>query len=102
MDDRIALVIWVALGTLSAVGPVLFSWFFGGLYQKKKQRQLVEREASFQSDPLSTLKKPFKPVHECKLVTASVLMSTSWWQGLVGMIHMLFGGNIKVWNDTLA
>ena len=102
MDDRTAYLVWVAVGTLSAVGPVLFSWWVGNWYQKRKQRQLVEREASFPKDPLSTLRKPFKPVQESKLVTANVLMSTSWWQGLIGVINMLIGGNISVWDKTLA
>ena len=102
MDERTWGMIWVFLPIMFAFGPFIFSWVFGNWYQKSKQQQLVEREAAFGGDPLTTLRNAPEGVRESTLLISNITMSVSWWQAMIGGIHTIFGGNITTWDKTLA
>ncbi|SVE37703.1 uncharacterized protein METZ01_LOCUS490557, partial [marine metagenome] len=82
--------------------PFFFSWIFGNWYQKSKQRELVEREAAFGADPLTTLRTVPEATTDSGLLVANIIMSVSWWQGMIGGIHSIFGGTITTWDKTLS
>jgi len=103
MDERTwGLIFGIGLPMLFAFGPFLFSWIFGNWYQKSKQRELVAREAAFGGDPLTTLRTAPETTTESGLLVANIIMSVSWWQGMIGGIHSIFGGTITTWDKTLA
>ena len=101
-QDEVDLILSVALGLLFTVGPFLFSWIFGSIYQKKKQGELGARVQAFGTDNLTTLKTPPEHVSASGLVTANIIMSVSWWQRLTGGIKTIFGGQVNTWDRILA
>lgn len=97
--DILSSLAWPLLFT---VVPLLFSWIFGNIYQKKKQEELEVRVESFGTDNLTTLKSPPTQVSASGLLTANIIMSVSWWQKLVGGIKTIFGGQVQTWDGILA
>lgn len=97
--DILSSLAWPLLFT---VVPLLFSWIFGNIYQKKKQEELEVRVESFGTDNLTTLKSPPPQVSASGLLTANIIMSVSWWQKLVGGIKTIFGGQVQTWDGILA
>ena len=95
-------ILFIVLSLSFTLGPFLFSWWYGNHYQMKKQKELVEREASFGMDPLSNLKTPPVQLSASGLLTANIMMSVSWWQQFIGGIHSIFGGNITTWDKILS
>ncbi|MBT6971507.1 MAG: heavy metal-binding domain-containing protein [Euryarchaeota archaeon] len=95
------LLLSVGLFLLFTVGPILFSWIFGNIYQKKKQEELGARVKAFGTDNLTTLKTPPAQVSESGLLTANIIMSVSWWQKLLGGLKTIFGGQIRSWDGIL-
>ena len=102
MDEETWGLIWIFIPILLTFGPFLFSWIFGNWHQKNKQKQLVKREATFGNDPLSTLRNPTGDVKQSTLLVSNITMSVSWWQGMIGGIHSIFGGTITTWDNVLA
>ena len=102
MNERTLEILWIFLPILLSFSPFFFSWIFGNWYQKSKQRELVEREAAFGGDPLTTLRTAPETTTESGLLVANIIMSVSWWQGLIGGIHSIFGGTITTWDRTLS
>ena len=94
--------VWIFIPIILSFGPFLFSWIFGDWYQKRKQKQLVEREKGFGNDPLSNLRNPTGEVKQSTLLIANITMSVSWWQGMIGGIHSIFGGTITTWDKVLS
>lgn len=94
--------VWIFIPIIFSFGPFLFSWIFGDWYQKRKQKQLVEREKGFANDPLSNLRNPTGEVKQSTLLIANITMSVSWWQGMIGGIHSIFGGTITTWDKVLS
>ncbi len=90
------------LPLLFIFGPLLFSWIFGNIYQKKKQEELGARVQAFGTDNLSTLKTPPGQVSASGLLSANIIMSVSWWQKLLGGIKTVFGGQVETWDGILA
>jgi uncharacterized protein YbjQ (UPF0145 family) len=101
-QDEVNLILSVGLPLLVAVGPLLFSWIFGNIYQKKKQEELGARVKAFGTDNLTTLKAPPAQVSASGLLTANIIMSVSWWQRLVGGLKTIFGGQVETWDRILA
>ena len=101
-QDVVNLILSVGLSLLVTVGPLLFSWIFGNIYQKKKQEELGVRVKAFGTDNLTTLKSPPTQVSASGLLTANIIMSVSWWQKLVGGIKTVFGGQVQTWDGILA
>ena len=101
-EETWGLIFGIGLPMLFAFGPFLFSWIFGNWYQNSKQKELVEREAAFGADPLSTLRTASGEVKESELLISNITMSISWWQGMIGGIHSIFGGTITVWDKVLS
>jgi len=101
-QDEADLILSIGLSLLVAVGPLLFSWIFGNIYQKKKQEELGVRVKSFGTDNLTTLKTPPAQVSASGLLSANIIMSVSWWQKLVGGLKTIFGGQVETWDRVLA
>jgi uncharacterized protein YbjQ (UPF0145 family) len=101
-QDEVDLILSVGLSLLVTVGPLLFSWIFGNIYQKKKQEELGVRVKAFGTDNLTTLKTPPAQVSASGLLTANIIMSVSWWQRLVGGLKTIFGGQVETWDRVLA
>jgi len=101
-QDEADLILSIGLSLLVAVGPLLFSWIFGNIYQKKKQEELGVRVKAFGTDNLTTLKTPPAQVSASGLLSANIIMSVSWWQKLVGGLKTIFGGQVETWDRVLA
>ena len=90
---------------LFTVGPWLISIIATFVYQPRKKKQLLAREAAFAAtgDTLTTLKKPFgdKEIKAFSLVSANVVMSPSWVQMWIGSIITIFGGEINVFTKIV-
>jgi uncharacterized protein YbjQ (UPF0145 family) len=100
--DELDILFSLAWPLLFTVVPLLFSWIFGNIYQRKKQEELEVRVESFGTDNLTTLKSPPTQVSASGLLTANIIMSVSWWQKLVGGIKTIFGGQVQTWDGILA
>ena len=101
-QDEADLLLSVGLFLFVTVGPLLFSWIFGNIYQKKKQEELGVRVKAFGTDNLTTLKTPPAQVSASGLLSANIIMSVSWWQKLVGGLKTIFGGQVETWDRVLA
>jgi len=101
-QDKVDLFLSVGMPLIVTVGPLLFSWIFGNIYQKKKQEELEARIQAFGTDNLTTLKTPPAQVSASELLTASIIMSVSWWQKLLGGLKTIFGGQIQTWDEVLT
>ena len=95
--------IFIACGCI--VGPWLSSLVATTIYQPRKRKILLEREATsaVSGDSLTTLSKPFgnREIKEFRMMMASVVMSPSWVQMWIGGIMSLFGGQINVFTKVV-
>ena len=102
LDDRTAAIVWVVASVTLSFAPFFLSWILGNWYQGSKQKELVQREAAFGADPLTTLRKVPGAATDSGLLISNIIMSISWWQGMIGSIHAIFGGTITTWDKTLS
>jgi uncharacterized protein YbjQ (UPF0145 family) len=97
--------IWIILTLTLAIGPWILSAVGTAIYQPNLKKELLIRETASAKtgDVLSTLSKPLsgKDVKEFQMVMASVVMSPSWIQTVVGGIVSLFGGQINIFTKVI-
>jgi len=95
--------IWFLLGISVSFGPWIVSLIGGTLHQRSMQNKLLIREKATAQDPLTNLRSApaGKQVTRSQLVWISVVMSPSWFQKLIGNIHMIFGGRINVFANVI-
>ena len=103
-EPMIGLMIF-AVTCACTVVPWLLSLIATFLYQPRKRKVLLEREAqaALKGDALTTLSKPFgnREIKQTKMLMANVVMSPSWVQMWIGGIMSLFGGQINVFTKVV-
>ena len=103
-EPMVGLII-AAVVAACTIGPWLLSLIATFLYQPRKRKVLLKREAqaALKGDALSTLSKPFgdREIKQTKMLMANVVMSPSWVQMWIGGIMSLFGGQINVFTKVV-
>ena len=103
-EPIIGLMIFAVACTCTVV-PWLLSLVATFLYQPRKRKVLLEREAqaALKGDALSTLSQLFGDleIKQTKMLMANVVMSPSWVQMWIGGIMSLFGGQINVFTKVV-